>query len=242
MTPPAAFDLLTIGHSNQPRRPLHRHCCGAPGSPPSRTCARCRSRAASHGSPARHLAERLAREGIAYLALGDTLGGRPRDPELYCDGVADYEAMAAAPEFRAGLDRVADAMARHRLCLMCAEREPLDCHRCLLLGRRLAERGLVAGSYPGRRHDRAARRDRGAPARSGEREGQGGRSFPGSERRVSPTPIAAAPAPSRRGSRLERRPKICLLHAFDATIRHGLTGGMTWRGSTDHDEGWMLAR
>src|SRR5262249_17445899 len=64
---------------------------------------------------------------------------------LYRDGVADYEAMAATAEFAAGLERVADEMARHRVCLLCAQREPLDCHRCLLVGRALAERGLALG-------------------------------------------------------------------------------------------------
>jgi hypothetical protein len=28
---------------------------------------------------------------------------------------------------------------------LCAEREPLDCHRCLLVGRALTERGLTLG-------------------------------------------------------------------------------------------------
>ncbi len=37
------------------------------------------------------------------------------------------------------------AEARHRVCLLCAERDPLDCHRCLLIGRALAERGLAVG-------------------------------------------------------------------------------------------------
>jgi uncharacterized protein (DUF488 family) len=89
------------------------------------------------------LAERLAQEGIGYAAYGDVLGGRPRDPALYCDGVADYEAMAARDDFRASLDRV---VAEPRcLCLMCAEREPLDCHRCLLVARALAARGKRVG-------------------------------------------------------------------------------------------------
>jgi hypothetical protein len=79
------------------------------------------------------------------LPFGDALGGRPRDPALYCDGVADYERMAAAPPFRVGLDRLGEAMGRFRLCVMCAEREPLDCHRCLLVGRALAQRGLALG-------------------------------------------------------------------------------------------------
>ena len=72
-------------------------------------------------------------------------GGRPRDPGLYREGVADYEKMAATPQFRAGLDRLGEAMGRFRVCLMCAEREPLDCHRCLLVARALAERGLRLG-------------------------------------------------------------------------------------------------
>jgi uncharacterized protein (DUF488 family) len=77
--------------------------------------------------------------------MGDTLGGRPRDETLYSDGVADYEAMAMQGVFRAGLDRLQEIAARSRVCLLCAEREPLDCHRCLLVGRRLAERGLRIG-------------------------------------------------------------------------------------------------
>ncbi len=82
---------------------------------------------------------------MAYLPFGDTLGGRPREAGLYRDGVADYEAMAKRPEFRSGLDRLCGAAARHCVCLMCAEREPLDCHRCLLVARALAERGIGVG-------------------------------------------------------------------------------------------------
>src|SRR3954468_4913397 len=91
------------------------------------------------------LATRLTADGLAYLQLGDELGGRPRDPQLYCDGIADYEAMARRPEFCAGLDRVIDETRRHRVCLLCSERDPLDCHRCLLVGRALAEQGLTPG-------------------------------------------------------------------------------------------------
>src|SRR5262249_61331718 len=94
--------------------------------------------------PQRRRADRPPSESIASLPMGDALGGRPRNPALYRDGVADYEAMAATPAFRAGLDRVGAEAQRHRVCLMCAEREPLDCHRCLLVGRALAQ-GLAIG-------------------------------------------------------------------------------------------------
>ena len=97
----------------------------------------------------RTLADRLHGQGIAYVMMGDTLGGRPADPALYRDGIADYEAMSGTPEFRAGLDRVVAEMGHHRLCLMCSEREPLDCHRCLLVGRALARRGFAIGHILG---------------------------------------------------------------------------------------------
>ena len=144
MTRSAACELLTIGHSNlaADRFVALLKDAGVTAIvdvrsvPFSRWCPWFSGKA---------LAQRLACEAIAYFALGDALGGRPRDPRLYRDGVADYEAMTARAEFAAGLERVVDEMARHRVCLLCAEREPLDCHRCLMVGRALAERGLALG-------------------------------------------------------------------------------------------------
>jgi uncharacterized protein (DUF488 family) len=138
------YDLLTIGHSNlAPERFMALlTSAGVTAVADVRSVPFSRWCPWFSGKP---LAERLARERIAYVALGDALGGRPSDPKLYRDGVADYEAMAARPEFAAGLARVMDASARQRVCLLCAEREPLDCHRCLLVGRALCERGLTLG-------------------------------------------------------------------------------------------------
>ena len=142
---PAAFDLFTIGHSNHP---IERFIELVRGSGIT-AIADVRSTPASRRYPwfnQTRLAPRLAQEGLAYVPLGEALGGRPRDPRLYRDdGVADYDAMARTEEFRAGLDRVAEGSRRYRVCLMCAEREPLDCHRCLLVARALAERGLAIG-------------------------------------------------------------------------------------------------
>jgi uncharacterized protein (DUF488 family) len=137
-------DLLTIGHS---RLPADRFVALLKAGDVT-AIADVRSVPLSRWCPwfsRKPLAERLAAEGIAYLWFGDALGGRPRERALYRDGVVDYEAMAAAPRFRAGLDRVVEEIGRHRLCLLCAEREPLDCHRCLLVARALAERSLAAG-------------------------------------------------------------------------------------------------
>ena len=138
------FDLYTIGHSNLPAERFLALLAHTGIT----AVADVRSVPLSRRFPwfsGKALAARLPSQGIGYLALGEVLGGRPRDSTLYCDGVADYEAMAATDEFRAGLDRAVAESRKSRLCLMCAEREPLDCHRCLLVARALSERGIVAG-------------------------------------------------------------------------------------------------
>ena len=60
-------------------------------------------------------------------------------------GRPDYDLMAATPSFQAGLDRVIEGGERYRIALMCAEREPLDCHRFLLVSRRLHDRDVALG-------------------------------------------------------------------------------------------------
>ena len=84
----------------------------------------------------------LRTDGISYVFLGKELGGRPNERRFYCEGVADYEKMAQASEFNKGLDRVIDGAKKYRIALMCSERDPLDCHRCLLVSRALAQRGV----------------------------------------------------------------------------------------------------
>jgi uncharacterized protein (DUF488 family) len=138
------FDLFTIGHSNIPA-PRFTAILRAAGAD---AIADVRSMPVSRFCPwfsAKNLAPLLAGETMSYLFFGDLLGGRPHDPSLYCDGIADYDAMARQPSFQAGLDHLLRDAGRHRLCLMCSEREPLDCHRCLLVTRALAARGASVG-------------------------------------------------------------------------------------------------
>ncbi|MBL8642531.1 MAG: DUF488 domain-containing protein [Rhodospirillaceae bacterium] len=83
----------------------------------------------------------LAERGIAYVPMEAQLGGRPPDPSLWRFERPDYERIAATPNFCEGLGRIETGAATQRIALMCAERDPLDCHRCLLVGRALKERG-----------------------------------------------------------------------------------------------------
>lgn len=88
------------------------------------------------------LREALRKTGLAYVYLGKELGARREDAACYEGGRVDYERVARTTLFQDGLDRVQAGCARYRIALLCAEKEPLDCHRTLLVSRRLEERGL----------------------------------------------------------------------------------------------------
>ena len=68
--------------------------------------------------------------------------GRSDDPACCEDGRVRYDRIAETESFRSGLDRVVDGAARYRIALMCAEKEPLDCHRTLLVARALHDQGV----------------------------------------------------------------------------------------------------
>jgi uncharacterized protein (DUF488 family) len=93
--------------------------------------------------------DELRRDGISYVFLGKELGGRPTGQRFYCEGVADYEKMAHTEDFKKGLERVIEGAKKFKIALMCSEQDPMDCHRCLLVGRALAERGVQVGHIQG---------------------------------------------------------------------------------------------
>ena len=90
------------------------------------------------------LSAALKARGIHYVYLGRELGGRPDDPALYDEaGQVDYERVAQTDVFRDGVARVVGGAADHRIALMCAEKEPLDCHRTHLVARALDAEGVA---------------------------------------------------------------------------------------------------
>jgi uncharacterized protein (DUF488 family) len=84
----------------------------------------------------------LNESGIRYSVGGAALGGRPKSESMYANGRADYLKMAGTETFRHGLRRIAAAARLHKVALLCAEADPLDCHRFLLVGRALHEVGI----------------------------------------------------------------------------------------------------
>ncbi|MGE5260340.1 MAG: DUF488 family protein [Actinomycetota bacterium] len=137
----ARHPILTIGHSSHPLPRFLDLLRGARVMAVADVRSAPVSRFVPHFNKDR-LATALARSGIAYVFLGEELGGCPEQPELFSDGVADYEKMAKLPSFQAGIQRLVRGAQEKRIVVMCAEADPLDCHRCLLVGRALAELGI----------------------------------------------------------------------------------------------------
>ncbi|HEX2791681.1 MAG TPA: DUF488 domain-containing protein [Steroidobacteraceae bacterium] len=75
----------------------------------------------------------LKAAGIRYVFLGRELGARREEPECYVDGRAVYDRIAKLPAFAAGIERVLAGAQSYRVALMCAEADPLTCHRTILV-------------------------------------------------------------------------------------------------------------
>jgi len=133
--------IYTIGHSNHSLeefiRLLKRHDITA--------VADVRSSPVSKRNPQFNrdvLSTALRKENISYVFMGRELGGRPDDPSCYDNGQADYLKMAEKPTFKEGINRLLRGKDRHRTVLLCAEKEPLDCHRTIFVSSNLYQMGI----------------------------------------------------------------------------------------------------
>lgn len=74
---------------------------------------------------------------IAYVFLGNELGPRSNDPACYRDNKVQYARLARTDLFLRGIERLLTGMKRYRIALMCAEKDPITCHRMILVCRAL---------------------------------------------------------------------------------------------------------
>jgi uncharacterized protein (DUF488 family) len=84
----------------------------------------------------------LLNAGMDYVFMGDQLGARPADQVCYKDGRVDFRGLENSPNFQDGLCRLIQAAHLRRVSLMCAERDPIECHRMVLISRALSRKGV----------------------------------------------------------------------------------------------------
>ena len=133
--------LFTVGHSTHPPevflRLLTLHNISA--------IADVRTRPYSRLNPQFNqepLKAQLRNSGIAYVPLGRELGARSDDRSCYKNGKVQYDRLARTPLFRAGLKRLLEGVETHRVALLCAEKDPITCHRMVLVCHELRQEAL----------------------------------------------------------------------------------------------------
>lgn len=139
--PDSEMTLYTIGHSNHA---LERFL-ELLGAHRIDAVADVRSQPYSRFNPQFRkapLAHALGEAGLRYVFLGRELGARPDDPAVYVDGRVSYRRLAATARFRRGIGRLCTGAQRFRVAVMCAEKDPADCHRTILVGRALVRGGV----------------------------------------------------------------------------------------------------
>jgi uncharacterized protein (DUF488 family) len=85
--------------------------------------------------------QELEKSKIMYMFLGNELGARSSDPSLYVNGKVSYDKLAGSILFQRGLHEIQKLASSAHVTMMCAEREPLTCHRSILISRYLRANG-----------------------------------------------------------------------------------------------------
>jgi uncharacterized protein (DUF488 family) len=135
------MELYTIGHSNHSLEVfidlLKQHHITAVADVRSHPY----SRYLSHFNKS-ELQISLEKENITYVFLGQELGARPNNEDCYINGKAVYEKIANTALFQEGIQRVLKGVTKYRVALMCAEKDPLTCHRTILVCQQLKSYNL----------------------------------------------------------------------------------------------------
>ncbi|HTT63315.1 MAG TPA: DUF488 domain-containing protein [Bryobacteraceae bacterium] len=141
--------VLTIGHSNHPMQKflelLRMHAiqvvADVRSSPYSKYATQ---------FDREPLIESLRGAGLQYVYLGAELGGRPRRDAYYdAAGHVLYDKVVESPEFQEGVIRLIGGLQQYVVAVLCAEEDPAGCHRRLLVGRVLGERGVAVDHIRG---------------------------------------------------------------------------------------------
>jgi uncharacterized protein (DUF488 family) len=138
-----AHRVYTIGHSSHSLQKiismLHLHeitaVADVRSSPYSKHCPQFNRE---------NLLAGLKKAGITYVFLGRELGARTDDLSCYVNGRVQYDRLARTALFQKGLSRVSRGSKRYSIALLCAEKDPMDCHRSILICRHLTTHGIEA--------------------------------------------------------------------------------------------------
>jgi uncharacterized protein (DUF488 family) len=90
------------------------------------------------------LAEFLGKNNITYLHFAQEFGARRTDPSLLDEERrVDFGKVRASEDFKKGIERIRQGVEKgFSIALMCAESDPLECHRFLMISTALQDAGF----------------------------------------------------------------------------------------------------
>jgi len=85
----------------------------------------------------------LEEHGVHYFFMGNRFGARPADRTLYTNGVLDFEKVRETSFYKEGEDSILKGLAHGvTMAFMCTEKDPMDCHRAIMVARGFALQGF----------------------------------------------------------------------------------------------------
>ena len=98
--------------------------------------------------------EALEKQGILYRNYWLEFGARQEDPRYYTkEGYLDFSLYTKSEQFQQGIEKIEQGMKMgYVFALMCAEKDPMTCHRAIMIGKALKEQGFTVKhiTYPDR--------------------------------------------------------------------------------------------
>lgn len=87
----------------------------------------------------------LSTKGIKYSFMGKFFGARPDNIDLYNEeGYLDFEKVSHSDLFIKGIENVIWGLERgNNIVLMCTEKDPIDCHRAIMVARAFFLNGIA---------------------------------------------------------------------------------------------------
>lgn len=91
-----------------------------------------------------NIEQELSSAGMKYVFIGDSFGGRSKDPNMYTDKVIDYTKVVSGEAYLQTKYKILKLLENGvSICLMCMEKDPIDCHRAIMIGRDFSKKGII---------------------------------------------------------------------------------------------------
>lgn len=86
----------------------------------------------------------LDKNDMKYSYMGKYFGARPTELSLYSpEGYLDFEKVTQSERFNIGVENVVLGLKRgNKIALMCTEKDPIDCHRAIMVARAFDIKGI----------------------------------------------------------------------------------------------------